>query len=108
MWRCCEAASFGTRKGRESNFHHRGGAVNHVQACLSAKKHGESSFYYCGGLLKLVQAYFSTRKDQVSSFDHSVGAVKHMQGCFKYLQGRRRQFSRLWRYCEARASPFQC
>ena len=42
---------FGTRKDRESSFHHRGGAVKH---CLSARKDGESSFYYCGGLLNLV------------------------------------------------------
>ena len=47
-------AWFGTRKDRESNFHHRGGAVNHVQACLSAIKDSESSFHCCGGLLKLV------------------------------------------------------
>ena len=51
---------FCARKDRERNFHHRGGAVKHVQACLSAKKGGESSF---GGQLKLVQAYFSARKD---------------------------------------------
>ena len=45
---------FSAGKERESSFHHRGGAVKHVQACLSAKKDGESSFHYCGGLLKLV------------------------------------------------------
>ena len=47
-------AHFRTSKERESSFHHRGGALKHVQACLSAKTHGESSFHYCGGLLKLV------------------------------------------------------
>ena len=47
-------AWFGTRKDRESIFHHGGVAVKHVQACLSARKDGESSFHYCGGLLKLV------------------------------------------------------
>ena len=47
-------AHLSARKERESSFHHRGGAVKHVQACLSAKKDGESSFHYCGGLLKLV------------------------------------------------------
>ena len=51
-------AWFCTRKDRDSNFHHRGGAVKHVQVCLSARKDGESSFHYCGGLLKLVQAFF--------------------------------------------------
>ena len=35
-------ANFSVRKERESSFHHRGGAVKHVQACLSAKKDGES------------------------------------------------------------------
>ena len=40
-------AWFGTRKDRESNFHRHGGAVKHVQACLSAKKDGESSFHCC-------------------------------------------------------------
>ena len=33
-----------------------GGALKHVQACLSAKKDQESSFHYCGGPVKLVQA----------------------------------------------------
>ena len=47
-------AWFDTRKDRESNFHHRGGAVNDVQACLSAKKEGESSSNYCGGSSKLI------------------------------------------------------
>ena len=47
--------------------------MNHVQACLSAKKDGESSFHCCGGLVKLMQAYFSARKDRESSFDHCVG-----------------------------------
>ena len=67
---------FGTRKDRESNFHHRGGAVKHVQACLSAKKDGESYFHYCGGLLQLVQAYFSARKDRESSFGHCVDTCR--------------------------------
>ena len=31
-------AHFSARKQRESTFHHRGSAVKHVQACLSAKK----------------------------------------------------------------------
>ena len=30
-------AHFSARKERESSFHHREGAVKHVQACLSAK-----------------------------------------------------------------------
>ena len=41
-------ALFGTGIDREGSFHHRGGAVMHVQACLSARKDDESSFHYCG------------------------------------------------------------
>ena len=30
--------------------------MNHVQACLSAREDPESSFHHCGGSVRLVQA----------------------------------------------------
>ena len=58
--------------------------MKHVQACLSAREDRENSFHHCGGLLRLVQA------------------------CFMSQGISRKQFSPLWRSCEARASLFMC
>ena len=66
-------AWFGARKDRESNFHHRGGAVKHMQACLSACMDGESSFQDYGGIVKLVQAHFIARKRARKQFSSLWG-----------------------------------
>ena len=44
------------RNDRESSFHHCGGPVELMQACLRARKSLESSFHHCGGSVKLMQA----------------------------------------------------
>ena len=73
----------------QRSFNRRGGGVNHVQACLSARKDLESSFHNCGGpvkpclcekntlqchlyrrgrAVKQVKACLSARKDRENSF----------------------------------------
>ena len=48
-----------------------------VQACLGARKDLESSFHHCGGPVKLVQAcLLSARKDPESSLHRCCGPVK--------------------------------
>ena len=42
--------------------------MKHVEACLSARKDGESSFHHCGGLVKLVQACLNARKIEKAVF----------------------------------------
>ena len=39
-----------------SSFNHRGGAVKHVEACVSARAYRKGSFHRCGGPVRLVQA----------------------------------------------------
>ena len=63
---------------------HGGGPVKLVEDCLSDRKDLQISFLHCGGTVKLVQACLSGRKD------------------------RTKQFSPLWRSCEAYAGPFMC
>ena len=55
-----------------------------MQECLSDRKDLQISLLHFGGTVKLVQACLSGRKD-----------------CTK-------QFSLLWRSCEAHAGPFMC
>ena len=40
----------------KGGFHCRGSAVKQEQACSNSSKDGESSFHHCGGPVKLVQA----------------------------------------------------
>ena len=47
--RLCEGKTW------ESRFNLQGGAVKHVEACLSAREDRESSFHHCGGPVRLVQ-----------------------------------------------------
>ena len=56
-----EARDVGTRlflcgKELKSRFKLPGGAVKHVQACLSAREDRESCFHHCRGSVSLVQA----------------------------------------------------
>ena len=58
----CEArvGMFYTRKDQESSFHHCGGSVKLLQACLSARNHRESSFNHCGVSVKLLEDCLSS------------------------------------------------
>ena len=44
------------KRSETAVFNHRGGAMNHVQARLSFRKELQSSFHHCGGPVWLVQA----------------------------------------------------
>ena len=71
----------------------KGGAVKHVQACLSASKDGESSLHHCAenslhrrfyrsqGAIRHVQVCLCASTDQESSFHHSWSPVKLVQTC---------------------------
>ena len=63
----------------KSRFKRGGGAVKHVQACLSARKDGESSFLHCGGPVKLVQNCLCVGNTLQRRFHRRGGAVKHTQ-----------------------------
>ena len=47
----------------KSRFKLPGGAVKHVQACLSSREDRENSFHHCGGPLRLVQDCFCAEKN---------------------------------------------
>ena len=68
----------GTRKSRESSFHHCGSPVKLVQACLNA---GKVCFNRRGSAMNHVQACLSATKDLASSFNHCGGPVKLVQAC---------------------------
>ena len=51
LWKSCEAGESLFMCGKH-RFHRRGGAVKHVQTCLSARKDGQISFLHCGRLLR--------------------------------------------------------
>ena len=40
----------------KTRFNHRGSAVKHVEASVSARAYRQSSFHRCGGPVKVVQA----------------------------------------------------
>ena len=50
------------RNDRESSFHHCGGPMKLVQACLSARKDLESSFYHSGGPARSCKALYVPQK----------------------------------------------
>ena len=86
-------------KARQKNFHHSGGPVKLVQSCLSASKDRESSFHHCGGPKKLVLACLSEGKVRESEAREIL---------FKCQQRQRKQFSPLWRSCEALSDLLKC
>ena len=65
----------------QRRFHRLGGAVKHVQACLSTSKDGESSFHYCVSPVKLVEACLCAGNTLQRRFNRRGGAVKHVQAC---------------------------
>ena len=87
----------------QRRFNRRGGAVKHVQACLCARKDGESNFHHCGGPVKLVQASLCVGNTIQRRFHRRNCAWKYVQECQKRW---RKQFSPLWRSCEAGANLF--
>ena len=50
--------------------------MKHVQACLRAREYRESSFHHCGGTVSLVQACLCEGKTR---FNHRGSAVKHVE-----------------------------
>ena len=70
LWRSLEAriGLFMRRKNRESSFHHGGGPMKLVLACLCAGKDREISFHLCGGHVKLVQGCLIAGKVQQIRF----------------------------------------
>ena len=59
----------------------RGGAVKHVQTCLSAIKDRDSSFDHYGGPVKLVQACLCAENTLQRRFNLRGGVVKHVKAC---------------------------
>ena len=90
------------RKDSEGIFHHCDVPVKLVYACLSIRKYSETIFYHCCGLLKLVMASLHVRKNIESCFLGVVNLV-HTSECQKLF---RKQFSSLWRSCEALLCSF--
>ena len=50
--------------------------MKHVQVCLRAKEYCESSFHHCGGSVSLMQACLCGGKTR---FNHRGIAVKHVE-----------------------------
>ena len=82
--------------------------MKQVEACLDAREDRESSFHHCGSPVRLVHARLCAGKTWQSRFNLRVGAVKHVQSCLNFQGRSRKQFSQLWRSCDARASLFMC
>ena len=74
-------ACLSARKNRESGFHHCGGPVKLVQACLCAGNTLQRRFNRRRDAMKHVQACLRARKDLESSFHHCGGPVKLVQTC---------------------------
>ena len=66
------------REFRESSFHHCGGTVSLVQACLCV---GKTRFNLGGSAVKHVEASVSPRVYRQSSFHRFGGPVRLVQGC---------------------------
>ena len=105
----CEAhaSQFMCEKHPTTHFQPPGGAVKHVLAYLSASKNEESSVHYCGSPVK-VQVLFMGGKHITTAFKPPRGCWEARAGLFKFKYRWIKQFSPLWRSCEARASMFRC
>ena len=66
------------REFRESSFHHCGGTVSLVQACLCQ---GKTRFNLGRSAVKHVEASVSPRAYRQSSFHRRGGPVRLVQGC---------------------------
>ena len=66
------------REYRESSFHHCGGTVSLVQACL---REGKTRFNLRGSAVKHVEASVSARAYRQSSFHRCGGPVRLVQVC---------------------------
>ena len=66
------------REFQESSFHHCGGTVSLVQACLCE---GKTRFNLGGSAVKHVEASVSPRVYRQSSFHRFGGPVRLVQGC---------------------------
>ena len=66
------------REYRESSFHHCGGTVSLVQACLCE---GKTGFNLRGSAVKHVEASVRPRAYRQSSFHRCGGPVRLVQGC---------------------------
>ena len=73
-----------------------------VHTSLSVRKYPECRFYDCRGSVKLVKASLHVRKNIESCFLGVVNLV-HTSECQKLF---RKQFSSLWRSCEALLCSF--
>ena len=69
-------------KDLQSSFHHCGGPVKLIQACLSAGNVGHRRFNRRGGAVKHVLGCLCARKDLESRFHHCGGPVKLVHACF--------------------------
>ena len=66
------------REYRESSFHHCGGTVSLVQACLCE---GKTRFILRGSAVMHVEASVRPRAYRQSSFHRCGGPVRLVQGC---------------------------
>ena len=66
------------REYREGSFHHCGGTVSVVQACLCE---GKTSFNLRGSAVKHVEASVRPRAYRQSSFHRCGGPVRLVQAC---------------------------
>ena len=65
----------------QRRFNRRRGAVNHVQACLSARKYLESSLHHSGDPVKLVKPCLFAENILQRSFNRRGDAVKQVLAC---------------------------
>ena len=63
--------------------------MKHVQDCLRAREYRESSFHHCGGTVSLVQACLCEGK---TCFNHRGGALKHLEACLSAREDRESSF----------------
>ena len=77
LWRSCgaRASLFMSQEKPRKTFHHSGGSVKLMHACLCAWKASQSGFNLPRSLVKLVQINLNIRKDLERSFLHSGGPV---------------------------------
>ena len=66
--------------------------MKHVQASLSAIKYPERSFHHCGGPVKYVQACLYPGNTLQRHFNRRRGAVKHVHDCLSARKDRESSF----------------
>ena len=84
--------------------------MKHVQACLRAREYRESSFHHCGGSVSLMQACLCEGKTR---FNHRGSAVKHVEASVSARAYRQSSFHcyggpvRLVQACLCAGSPYK-